>query len=259
MNKTKYLSILLLVWLGFGVSLAQEGKLELVFEASPTKAHQAIRRVLSKSQYLKDLIAFFSENLELPQNIPIHFQDCNEENAYYFPDQVYISMCYELLNKMAALESDVPPEDRYLDATNATLLHELGHALAHQLELPITGKEEDAVDEFSILALLKLNDEAGIQASIYQYQVEAEQINPEDQIYWDSHSLSAQRMYDMVCIAYGSGLDYYTDLANTTDIPQDRLEQCQQEYQDALYAWNTILEPYLKNPDGPLLLEPDEE
>jgi phosphotransferase system HPr-like phosphotransfer protein len=261
MSKTTTLrmaTLTLFAWL-MSLCFAQEGKLELVFKASSSKAHKDIRAVLSKSQYLADMVTFFSDRLELPQDIPVRFEDCGEENAFYYPDGVYISMCYELIEAMANLESDleVSKEDRYLDATNATLLHELGHALAHQLELPITGKEEDAADEFSVLALLKLNDEAGILASIYQYQTLVAQMNPEEQIYWDSHSLDAQRMYDMVCLVYGSNPEAYAELAGTTDIPEDRLAECEFEYQDALYAWNTILEPYLTDPEGPLLLEPD--
>lgn len=260
MNESvKFLSCIV-VWMILGFGLGQEdGQLLLVFEDSPVSAHQDIREVLSSSQYLKDLVSYFSDNLELPQDIPIRFKDCDDLNAYYFPDEVAISMCYELLSKMAELEADVSQEDRYLNATLATLLHELGHALAHQLALPITGKEEDAVDEFAVLALLKLNDEAGLEAGIYQFKSFADQLSPDDQIYWDSHSLDAQRMYDMLCIAYGSHPSAYAETAKDTGLPEERLEQCTFEYQDALYAWNTILEPYLKNPDGPLLLEPDEE
>lgn len=243
----------------FGLCFAQEGKLELVFENSPNKAHQDIRKVLSKSQYLEDAVAYFSERLELPQDIPIRFKDCDEPNAWYFPDEVAISMCYELISKMAELEADADEENRYLDATLVTLYHELGHALAHQLELPITGKEEDAVDEFAVLALLNFNDEEGVQAGVYQFKAYADEYKDEAPLYWDSHSLDAQRMYDMVCIAYGGKPELYAELAKNSAMPDERLEECPFEYQDALYAWNTILEPYLKDPDGPLLFEPDEE
>lgn len=260
MNKSVKDLSCILVWMVLGFGLAQEdGQLLLIFEDSSVSAHQDIREVLSSSQYLKDAVSYFSENLELPKDIPLRFKDCGDVNAYYFPDEVAISMCYELLIKMAELEADVSKEDRYLNATLATLLHELGHALAHQLELPITGKEEDAVDEFAVLALLKLNDEAGLEAGIYQFKSYADQISPEEQIYWDAHSLDAQRMYDMICIAYGSNPTAYAEVAQNTGLPDERLALCELEYQDALYAWNTILEPYLKDPDGPLLLEPDSE
>jgi hypothetical protein len=254
----RLLTLTLFAWL-IGSCFAQEGRLELVFEDSPSKAHQDIRKVLSKSQYLEDAVNFFSDRLELPQDIPIRFKDCGEVNAYYFPDEVAISMCYELISKMAELEADADEENRYLDATLVTLYHELGHALVHQLELPITGKEEDAVDEFAVLALLNFNDEEGVQAGVYQFKADADEYKDDEPLYWDSHSLDAQRMYDMVCIAYGGKPELYEELAKNSAIPDERLEECPFEYQDALYAWNTILEPYLTDPDGSLLLGPDEE
>jgi hypothetical protein len=246
----------LILLLGSGWLLAQgQGRLVLTFKDSPKAAHKNIRSVLSGSQYLKDTVGHFNQNLKLPRNVSIRFEDCKEENAYYLPDQGAISMCYELINVLVSLEDGqgLSKEDQLLNATNFTLLHELGHALAHQLKLPITGKEEDAVDEFAALALLKLNDEAGIYAGIYQFWHFSDQTNPQDQVYWDSHSLDAQRMYDMACIVYGSNPKVYADLVNDIEMPVERLEECPQEYLDARYAWNTILKPYLRNPRKPLL------
>lgn len=239
------------------LALAQgQGRLLLEFRDSPKTAHKNIRKVLNSSQYLKqELVGYFNLSLRLPRNIPIRFEDCQEENAYYEPDKVMVTMCYELIDVLGSLEDGqgLSKEDQLLNATNFTLLHELGHALAHQLRLPITGKEEDAVDEFAALALLKLGDEASIVSAIYQFWYYADQTNPQDQLYWDSHSLDAQRMYDMACIVYGSNRKAYADLVKDIELPKDRQEECVQEYRDARYAWNTILKPYLRNPSKPLL------
>ncbi|MDX2004046.1 MAG: DUF4344 domain-containing metallopeptidase [Meiothermus sp.] len=241
---------------GSGFLLAQgQGRLVLSFKDSPKAAHKNIRKVLSASSYLKDMVAHFNQGLRLPRNIPARFEDCGEENAYYDPDSGSISMCYELIDTLGSLEDGqgLSKEDQLLNATNFTLLHELGHALAHQLRLPITGKEEDAVDEFAALALLKLGDEASIVSAVYQFWYYSDQAGGQQQVYWDSHSLDAQRMYDMACIVYGSNRRAFADLVRDIGLPKERLEECAQEYKDARYAWNTILRPHLRNPAKPLL------
>ncbi len=242
-----------LVLLCAGLALAQ-GKVTLQFRDSPTKVHQNIKQVLSHSQYLKDLLGYFNQNLKLPRNIPIRFEDCGEGNAFYDPDTVSISMCYELIAGFSKLEAGygLSKEDQLLNASEFTLLHELGHALAHQLRLPITGKEEDAVDEFAALALLKLGDDDGITSGILQFLDYAEKAGTPDEILWDSHSLDLQRMYDMGCIVVGKSSKRFVEIVKAIDLPKERLEECPQEYQDALYAWNTILKPYVRNAGRPL-------
>lgn len=246
------LRILLSLLVFFGLALAQ-GKVVVKFHSSQVKAHQNIRAVLSKSQYLKDSIAYISEQLKLPRNIAVNFEDCQEENAYYDPASVSISMCYELISELSKLEAEngLSQEDQLINATQFTLFHELGHALIHQFHLPITGKEEDAVDEFSVLALLKLGDDESIVSGILQFLNYAEKAGSSDDALWDSHSLDLQRMYDMGCIVAGKSSKRFSEIIKAIELPAERLEECPTEYTDARYAWNTILKPYLRNPAKP--------
>ncbi|GGJ24210.1 DUF4344 domain-containing metallopeptidase [Deinococcus roseus] len=237
--------MLLLLALGAGSASAQ---LALTFEKGQTKTHQSIQQVLSKSQYLKDFATYFNDRIKFPRKLKIQFLSCDEENAYYAPDTHSIEMCYELINLYSKLEEkDTSKEDRMLNATVFTLLHELGHALIDQLKLPSTGREEDAVDQFATLALLSLEDEAGIYSGITQFLSDAEEDAEGELDFSDSHSLNMQRMYDMTCLVYGSNPKKFKSIPRDYDLPKERSSTCQEEYSHARYAWNTLLKPYLKS------------
>ena len=70
--------------------------------------------------------------------------------------------------------------------------HELGHALSNVLDLPITGKEEDAVDQLSTFLLAEGDDdnEASALNGAYWFLLEAQQRGPiVKRLFADEHSL----------------------------------------------------------------------
>lgn len=243
--------MLLLLALGAGSASAQ---LVLTFDRGKTKTHQSIQQVLSRSEYLKDVVAHFNDQIKFPRRLKVHFLSCKEDNAYYDPDIPAIEMCYELVQTYSKLEEKgTSTEDRMLNATVFTFLHELGHALIDQLHLPATGREEDAVDQFATLALLSLEDEAGIFSGINQFLSDAELDEEGELDFSDSHSLNMQRMYDMTCLVYGSNPKKFRTIPKEYDLPRERSSNCEEEHDDARYAWNTILRPFLKSPKKGLL------
>ncbi|WP_051964518.1 DUF4344 domain-containing metallopeptidase [Deinococcus misasensis] len=237
----------LLVLLAFSLGSAS-AQLVLTFDKGATKDHQSVAQVLSKSQYLKDTAKFFNDRIKFPRKLPIRFLTCKEDNAFYDPDLREIQMCYELIEGYSKLEDTSDREDKYLNATVFTLLHELGHGLIDQLRLPATGREEDAVDQFATLALLALEDEQAIFSGIGQFLSDAEQEAEDELDYSGAHSFSMQRMYAMTCLVYGSNTRRFKTLPKEYDLPRERSEECKEEHDDAQYAWNTILKPHLKNP-----------
>ncbi|WP_406207713.1 DUF4344 domain-containing metallopeptidase [Kitasatospora sp. NBC_01560] len=140
--------------------------------------------------------------------------------------------------------------------TNGTLLHELGHALVYFYELPITGKEEDAVDQLSLLLLV--GDEKHADYALSTINAWAALANADEQgqrpieAYADQHSLEAQRYYNWVCWLYGSDPEGYADAVATADnpngsLPEDRAQQCPTEFDSINNSWSTLLAPYLKD------------
>ena len=88
-------------------------------------------------------------------------------------------------------------DDAIKAATVATFFHELGHGLVDAWKIPITGREEDAVDQLSTIVLIEAT-EGGEQMALegaltFKLYADAEK---GEKIYWDEHSLDEQRFFD---------------------------------------------------------------
>jgi len=77
----------------------------LVVEYGPARSHRAslFERRIKSSIALAEMIEHFNASVDLPRNITILFTDCGEANAYYFPGDHKIHMCYELMAEHAKL------------------------------------------------------------------------------------------------------------------------------------------------------------
>lgn len=237
---------------GEGTLLAQadDGDFVLEYQEPQNSDHQAVYDALVESGLYNEVVANLNEQFALPQDIAIIFQDCGEENAFYNPEDVTISMCYELIAKYADTFYDEEQGDYTQEVINAayfTFFHELGHALVDQLGLPIVGREEDAVDSFAAVLLLWQGEEEAAIAGIDQFSLDAEEeATLEELSYWDEHSLNNQRFYNMACLIYGSDPEWYSDWVSDDLLPESRAERCEAEYAQADASWSMLLSPYLK-------------
>lgn len=134
-----------------------------------------------------------------------------------------------------------------------TVGHEIGHALIHQLDLPVFGREEDAADMLAAM-LLVLRREAGLQPD-FRDRLKAvadgwllewlDDLENESEIpYWDQHSLDIQRLFSFTCLIFGSDPNGLTDLAETATLPVERALYCPEEYQQAVHAIDWVTRTY---------------
>jgi hypothetical protein len=130
----------------------------------------------------------------------------------------------------------------------ATLYHELGHGLIDVLQLPVLGREEDAADSLSSLLTHYIWDEESATQIVYDtafaysaYATEAENGGWE-LAYADAHSLDLQRYYNLVCHFYGANPEVRQDVAQELELPEDRAEGCEDEFDLLESSWGTMLE-----------------
>jgi hypothetical protein len=130
----------------------------------------------------------------------------------------------------------------------ATFYHELGHAMIDQLQLAVLGREEDAADTLSTLLIHEVWDEDAATALVYDtanayrlYAAEAEATGAETP-YWDEHSLDLQRYYNLVCLFYGASPEMRGDDASELELPPERAEKCEDEFQLATDSWGAMLQ-----------------
>jgi hypothetical protein len=139
-----------------------------------------------------------------------------------------------------------------------TVLHEMGHLLINELQLPVLGREEDAADQLGFMGLFLL---AGQQrdsdfyaklldiADYWRLEWQRPKRADEEIYAWDSHGLDEQRFYNTACLAYGSDPDHLEWIISVTGLPDERAFGCAQEYQQVAYAVNW-LEQHFHRPPG---------
>ncbi len=142
------------------------------------------------------------------------------------------------------------------------VLHEIGHFLIAEKDVPILGPEENAADYIATLALLReapldpaLNDRAlrsllaAADAFAASWQVGA--TVSADVPYWGTHALSIQRFYQVACLLYGSDPQTFASVPTAAGLPERRAAGCKAEYTQAERAITWLLDTYGRRPGDP--------
>lgn len=211
--------------------------------------------VLSNKQTLEELIGRLNERVALPWDMTVSFEDCDSPNAYYEHETRQLTMCYQLMDEYYNLFSQKIKDQKKLDeavrgAVAATFFHELGHGLIDAWQLPITGKEEDAVDQLSTIVLIekaKEGEQLALNGAV-SFKLYADQDKYLKKIYWDEHSLDEQRFYDTICLIYGHDPEKYDYLVKDGTLPEERAVLCREDYPKISKSWKQLLSPYIKQP-----------
>lgn len=224
-------------------------------------AHQPIYERLKKTSAVGRLQQGLNR-VRLPAPLPVIVKGCNGEiDAAYDPEKRDIEICYEYLAYLDELRRSLPDKlrgelsesDAAVGPAIEVVAHELGHALFDIYRMPILGREEDAADQVAAFTLLQLSPgeaRKAIAGVAFMYGSEAKEAAPKLKDFADPHSVSAQRFFNLVCIAYGSGRKEFADVVEKGLLPKDRAEECPGEYKQVAHAWNLLIAPHLAAPSS---------
>ncbi|MFI6504686.1 DUF4344 domain-containing metallopeptidase [Nonomuraea typhae] len=229
-----------------------EGKAVFVYE-DPAEADAEIAQAMQDDKILEGFADWVNANLKLPYDLTISGSKCEQENAFYNPDEKKIEICYELITStVKLLRENLQDEEQIGQAIVGNVMdalyHEFGHAVIDIYDLPALGKEDDAADQLS--AYLLSSDDSGdgglaLGAAVY-YSLMAENEDAAELPFYDEHSMNAQRQYNYLCWVYGSDTKKYADLVDNEWLPAERADRCEGEYEKLSNAWNKLLEPHRK-------------
>jgi hypothetical protein len=134
-------------------------------------------------------------------------------------------------------------------------IHELGHAVISEMDLPVLGREEDAADDFAILTGLN------VVANEYSLRVLAnaargwflsarrDRKEGEAPDYYGRHGLNEQRAYQIVCLMVGSDPVKFKAVADEAKLPESRRPSCAWDYDTATRSWQRVLDaPHRRAP-----------
>ncbi len=253
---TIYLGLLSLQPPATAQEIEDNGDLLLTYIEPTDPAFTPIYESLIRTAWIDETIDDTNATFALPTDVQIVFDECGVENAFYNGENQEITMCYELMATYIEIyDADIESEEDYdtevYYSALYTLFHEIGHAFVDIYDLPITGKEEDAVDEFAAIILLETGED-GLYATltgIDQFLLDSEQAAILGETpYWAEHSLSAQRYFTLSCLVFGSDPESYAEWVGDEDyLPPERAETCPAEYEQKRNSWLTLLdEVYLE-------------
>jgi len=188
--------------------------------------------------------------INFPEDVDISFESCRHLDVFYSPALRRITICYEVIDDMTdLLMPHIRNQSKLCDAVDSIIasmfLHEVSHALIDLLDLPTTGREEDAADQFSTLMLMNRFDrEKSIMTIARVYRILAEIERHEELVCWDEHSQDLQRYYDTLCLIYGRNPQKYSYLVSKGTLPKERAELCEEDFNHIKNAWKSLLKPY---------------
>ena len=216
-----------------------------------------IYTLLKEDRHTLEKLQKFLSPFRLPWTLEILLAECaGEADAMYWDDT--ITICYEYLDELwsnmpaETTPAGIEPIDTVVGPFTDTVLHEFAHALFDYLDIPVLGREEDAADQVSAYIYLQLGpDEARrlIMGTVYTYLLDAQNTDPPSmEDFADEHSTSGQRGFNLLCMAYGANPELFEDVVVLVDLPQYRMEVCEEEFELIALAYDALIGPHI-DPD----------
>jgi hypothetical protein len=214
--------------------------------------------VLYLTSVMNVMSALDAQFTRMPAGLKVELERCTVESAYYTSETRTITMCVELYSRLF-LEIrrafvNIPeynrPEFTFQAASWAAefvFLHELSHAIIDLWDVPITGNEEDAADQFATWFTIRSNDMRRLPLASIAYRGLAipglvTEALGETRPYGAVHPNMHERELNIACWsegAVGSGL-------RSERLPASRRAGCVEEWGRINRSWVTLLRAFLK-------------
>jgi hypothetical protein len=225
--------------------------------------HKPLYDLLRQHQAL-ERVQILLVPIRWPRTLRLEVKGCDgESNAWY--EQGIVTVCYEYLDDLwRSANSPKRPdyitrEDAFVGPFIDVFLHEAGHAMFDLLKVPLLGREEDAADQVAAYLVLQLPKEQTrglVLGNAYSYASELKVRRARDlskrrfevgrQIaFADEHGTPAQRLYNLLCVAYGSNARLFADVVEKGYLPKERAEGCPDEYKQIDFAYRRLISPHI--------------
>jgi Putative metallopeptidase len=239
------------------------------FYNAPTNLdHQPIAEAVRRSQLAERMATIVNSALRIRTNLGVGFESCGVVNAFFNPQRGSITICYEFIEmvaKTAAKDQDFMmklPREQFAKVIDGLLwgvyFHELGHAVIHINRVPVTGREEDVADQFSLWIaanFVDLSKTPIVMPTIWMWKRLAKEndiptmtAEQRKSFLANEHSLDEQRVYNLACWIYGTGTEVGAKTAGFAGLPQERARRCSGEYAQLDASMRSHFKKYFKVP-----------
>jgi hypothetical protein len=248
-------AFLIAVFAATAFDAPEPNQINIFYDPVKKEAHESTYDLLKQHSVLEKMQQLLSP-FKLPRPLRLSLSDCDgEADAFYSDDK--ITICYEYVAELQAnmpeetTKTGVAPIDAVIGPFIDTTLHEFGHALFDMLQIPVFGREEDAADQFAAYIYLHLGKAEArrlIMGTAYAYFTEAqdEARSPSSlSKFSGEHGTPAQRMFNVLCLAYGADDELFADLVTRGYLPTERAETCDEEYTQVAIAFKKLVGSHL--------------
>jgi hypothetical protein len=230
-----------------------------VVEAEWEKPHgeeDVVGYELLKASETRTLAKSLATAFELPNPLLIKGVNGFGGGPFYNPEDNSITLPYEFPAVVFNVIIQSNPEESATEwgeaagAVNSFILaHEFAHALIHNFELPVLGREEDAADGIATVVLLKAHEGGlyAIDAAEFWEAFSGRQDPPDLAEYADNHSFDRQRADNILCWVAGSDESVLEAFLENEILPEDRLAACPGEWELLKNSAEQVLNPHLVN------------
>ncbi len=232
------------------------------------KANKPAVALLRRSGALEAVVAEVNGRWALPADVPILVGDELDQGPAFIPDLqltdgtklTFINVPGTFLTqerKAMRIElrgTDIKATDGMVWANEFIVAHEMGHALVHELAIPVTGREEDAVDGFAAYLLAdnpKFGPSTALSAALFFDAYRQLRGKLKDADFADEHSILEQRIYQFLCWVYGSDPAQFRSLVGRGGLPRARAVRCGDEWAQLKRSWDVLLAPHALVPAAP--------
>jgi hypothetical protein len=207
------------------------------------------------------------------------------DSPYYDSGNHLINMCYSFIaaaernadtlvdmQKTQQLWTPVSRDQLIAGLFVSVLLHETGHAVFDLLSVPVFGREEDAADFMAAFIALQFGKDVArtlVKGFAYYWAYDASQgadprttkpdpkapNYPKDPAaqcqldpfcaFSDEHGTASQRMYNVICLAYGGDPATFKDFVDIGWLPKERAATCGDEYRQLNFAFRKTILPFI--------------
>jgi hypothetical protein len=231
--------------------LTHRGRALPVYGNAPTPELERILAAVKRGRIAERLAQSTQASALLKRDLAVVVTSCGPQGAAYFDGRrSAVVMCLELIDLVkrmmqedAEFASRLSADEKTKLAEGALIgiyLHELAHALVTINGIPITGREEDVADQFSIYFAATFIEPRGVPVilpTIWFFRQLAKQrdlLNADSdtmrRMLANEHSLDEQCIYNFACWSLGSGGKSGPYAVQMVGLPQERAGRCTGEY-----------------------------
>jgi len=134
------------------------------------------------------------------------------------------------------------------DVVLHVVLHEIGHALIREFDLPVLGNEETMADAFATHYLTYHLPERALDvltARISSWQVEAGEVPRDKWPVKGEHNSDARRTFQTVALAVAADKDKYSSLGAQLGFSESDLKNAVDYGSEIHRSWRRILQPLM--------------